>query len=125
MTIPIKTSTLSDNPQRQSVPAAPDAVILPAMPAASLMSHLMPLLDLLADLIARDILAQCCESDTSLEPEEGQAVTEVKPTSPLNREGGTSPSDFQIPINFSPKVSPESHHPPHVDDPVINKENKI
>jgi hypothetical protein len=85
----------------------------------------MPLLDLLADLIARDVLGQCCESDTSLEPEAGQAVAEAKALSSLTREVGTSRSHSQIATDFSSKVPPQSHHRPHVDDPVITKEKKI
>ena len=107
------------------MPPAPDAVTLPAMPTPALMPHLMPLLDLLADLIARDALAQRCEPDTSPELEAGHAVTETHVISSLNREGGTSRSDSQIPANFSSKVPPQSHRHTHADDPVITKEKKL
>ncbi len=126
MTTPIKTSTLFPTTrQKQSTPSAPDAVILSARPAAALAPQLIPLLDLLADLIARDLLSQRRDSNTSLEPEEGQAVTEAKALSSLTREGGTSRSHSQIATDFSSKVPPQSHHRPHVDDPVITKEKKI
>ena len=106
------------------MPPAPDATTQPATPAP-LVSQLMPLLDLLADLIARDILSQRRESDTSLEPEAGLAVTEAHAISSLNREGGTSRSHSQIATDFSSTMPPESHHRPHVDDPVRTKEKKI
>lgn len=112
--------------QRQSMPPAPDAAILPARPTAALGPQLMPLLDLLADLIARGVLAQRRESNTDLGPEgDPTAVTKAEAISPFTREGGTSRSDSQIPTNFSSKVPPQSHLHPHMDDPVTTQEKKL
>ena len=70
MTIPIKTSTLPLTTRKQSsTPSAPNAAILSARPADALAPHLIPLLELVADLIARDVLAQRSESNTALGPE--------------------------------------------------------
>ena len=70
MTIPNKTSTLSPTTcPRQSMPSAPEAAILRASPALAIAPHLMPLLELVADLIARDVLVQRRESNTALGPE--------------------------------------------------------
>jgi hypothetical protein len=126
MTTPIKTSALFPTTrQKQSTPSARDAAILSARPADALAPHLMPLLELVADLIARDVLAQRRGSNTGLGPEEGHAVTEAEAISSLTREGGTSRSHSQIPANFSSKVPPQSHHRPDVDDPVITQEKKL
>lgn len=111
--------------QKQSTPSAPDTVILSARPAGAFAPQLMPLLDLLADLIARDVLAQRRESNTGLGPEETTQVTKAEAISSLNREGGTSPSHSQNPANFSSTMPLQSHLHPHVDDPVRTQGKKL
>lgn len=121
MTTPNKTSALSPTTrQKQSTPSG-----VPPTVFGTLAPPLIPLLDLLADLIARDVVAQRRESNTGLRPEEGHAMTEAEALSSLTREGGTSRSKSHIPANFSSTVPPQSPQHPHVDDPVITKEKKI
>jgi hypothetical protein len=127
MTIPIKTSTLSPTTRQKqsSMPSAPDAAIVHARYTPALAPQLMPLLDLLADLIAREVLAHRRESNTGLGPEETTPVTKAETISSLTREGGTSRSHSQNPPNFSSTVPPQSHRHPYVDDPVTTQEKKI
>lgn len=126
MTTRIKTSPLSPTTRhKQSTPSAPDAALLPARSADALPPHLLPLLELVADLIARDVLAQPPESHTGLGPEETRPMTKAEAISSLNEEGGTSRSHSQNPANFSSKVPPQSHRHPHVDDPVTIQEKKL
>ena len=125
MTISIKTSTRSSTARHKqsSMPSAPDAAIVPVRPIA-LAPQLMPLLDLLADLIARDVLAQRRESHPGLGSEETTPVTTAETLSSPTRDGGTSRSHSQIPTNFSSTMPLQSLRHPHVDEPVITEEKK-
>lgn len=110
----------------RSRPSASDAAVVPARSTSALAPPLMPLLDLVAGLIARGIFAQRRESNTELGPD-GDPIPLTRPEalSPFMREGGTSQSDSQITTNFSSNVPLNSHHHPDTDDLVITKEKQL
>ena len=127
MPIPIKKS---DPPRvtgrRRATTSVPSTPVHPATPPVVVPPQFVPLLDLLADLMAQSIWRQRDVSDECVDREvpEADAVASVHGSSTvvLEQPGKTSPFP-SLPADSQPKCHQNPNNHPHADTPVRNKEH--
>lgn len=110
MNIRIKQAARSRTPGRKrSTQSAPNATSHAATPS-TVAPQLVPLLDLLADLIARDLVRER-SGDEGLEREisEAHALTATQGDSTMVEKSGKCRSLSQVPSKLPSKVPPKSH----------------
>lgn len=122
MNIRIKKSTLPRTPQcKRSTQSAPNATPHTVTPS-TVAPQLVPLLDLLADLIAKD-LVRARSGDEGLEREvSAPAVTATQGDSTVVGKYGKRRSVSHFPSKVPPRVPPKSHSHSPVNDLVKTKE---
>ena len=111
MTIPIKKFSLPrTSRRRRSTKSAPNAATHPATPSTAV-PQLVPLLDLVADLIARELWKQRNGSNACLEQEvsETHVVAEAQGSPTVVEKYGKRRSVSQFPIKVLSRVPPKSH----------------